>query len=199
MLKLTLIRHTSLQIPAGICYGQSDIDVAESFADELATLSNKLRDTQFDMIFTSPLQRCSKLALALNKGDVIQDERLKELHFGDWEMQAWDDIPRDYFDVWAQNYAKLAPPNGETFTQLQQRGLSFLEDTLQQYPKGNVAIVTHGGMIRAYLAHALNMQLKGLFRFNIDYASITQIEFGGAETKNAETKNLVPKIHFVNR
>ena len=189
MLFRSLIRHTTLQVAPGICYGQSDIDVAASFADELAKLNNKLVTTAFDMIFASPLQRCSKLALAINKGEVIHDERLKELHFGDWEMQAWDDIPRDIFDVWAQNYAELAPPNGETFSQLQQRGLSFLEDILQQYPQGNVAIVTHGGMIRAMLAHALNMPLKGLFRFDIDYGSVTQIVF---------KKDAVPKISFVN-
>ena len=41
-MKLTLIRHTSLQIEPGICYGQSDIDVAVSFADELARTQAKL-------------------------------------------------------------------------------------------------------------------------------------------------------------
>jgi alpha-ribazole phosphatase len=33
------------------------------------------------------------------------------------------------------------------------------------------------------------MPLKGLFRFHVDYASITQLEFG----------QVVPKITFVNR
>ena len=188
-MKLTLIRHTSLQIQSGVCYGQSDIDVAASFADELNQLMLKLSDTRFDAIYASPLQRCSKLALALEQGEVLHDERLKELHFGDWEMQAWDEIPRETFDVWAQNYADLAPPNGETFSQLQQRGLMFLNDMLNKHAEQNLLVVTHGGMIRAYLAHVLNMPLKGLFRFNIDYASVTQLDFSGT----------VPKIQFMNR
>jgi alpha-ribazole phosphatase len=104
-------------------------------------------------------------------------------------MRAWDDIPRDVFDHWAQNYAELAPPNGETFGQLQQRGIAFVEDILQKHPQGHVLVVTHGGMIRAMLAHVLNMQLKGLFRFNIDYGSVTQLDFCGT----------VPKIEYVNR
>lgn len=187
-MKLFLIRHTSLQVPAGVCYGQSDIDVASSFMDEAVLAQQKLTSTPFDAVYVSPLQRCLKLANALNIGEPVVDNRLMELHFGDWEMSAWDDISRDIFDVWAHNYANLAPPNGETFSQLQQRGVDFLEEILARHPKSNIAIVTHGGMIRALLAHVLNMPLKGLFRFTIDYGSITQLEFGDS----------VPKINFVN-
>ena len=188
-MKLNLIRHTSLQIAPGVCYGQSDIDVAASFAQELAALKTVLADTHFDAIYSSPLQRCTRLADALNKGETVIDTRLVELHFGEWEMQAWDDIPREIFDVWAHNYAEIAPPNGETFSQLQQRGVGFLEDALQKHRGENIAVVTHGGMIRALVAHVLNMPLKGLFRFTIDHASVTQLEFGDS----------VPKVNFVNR
>ncbi len=192
-MKLTLIRHTALQIEPGICYGQRAIDVAASFSGDVARTQTKLAEMTFDAVYTSPLQRCVKLAEALNMGDVIQDNRLMELSFGDWEMQAWDDIPRDIFDDWEHDYANKAPPNGETFSQLQQRGMTFLQHVLNQYPQGNIsakniAIVTHGGMTRALLAHVLNMPLKGLFRFTVDYGSVTQLEFGGA----------VPKIGFVN-
>ena len=187
-MKFTLIRHTSLQIEPGICYGQSDIDVAVSFANELARTQAKLADIGFDAVYSSPLQRCVKLAVALNCGEPILDNRLMELNFGDWEMQAWDAIPRDIFDGWAHDYANEAPPNGETFSQLQQRGLSFLDEILSKNLNKNVAIITHGGMIRALLAHVLNMQLKGLFRFVIDHGSVTQVDFSAA----------VPKINFVN-
>ncbi len=188
-MKISLIRHTTLQIPEGICYGQSDVDVSERFNDELDKLKPKLINDEFHAIYASPLQRCSKLAHALNLGDVMHDHRLKELDFGDWEMQPWNDMPRDYFDEWAQNYAELAPPNGETFTQLQQRGVMFLNEMLNKHAQQHIAVVSHGGMIRALIAYVLNMPLKSLFRFNVDYASITQLNFNDD----------VPKIEFVNR
>ncbi|HAF00865.1 MAG TPA: alpha-ribazole phosphatase [Methylophilaceae bacterium] len=187
-MKLTLVRHTALQVSAGICYGQSDIDVAATFHEEIQRLQHKLANTSFHGVYASPLQRCSKLALALNMTQVAHDERLKELHFGDWEMQAWDDIPRNVFDDWAQNYASVAPPNGETFSELQQRGIAFLNDMLQAHAGHEVLVITHGGMIRALIAHVLNMPLKGLFRFNVDYGSVTQLEFSG----------VVPRVNFVN-
>lgn len=188
-LKLTLVRHTSLQIASGVCYGQSDVDVAISFMQEVAATKAKLSDIKVDAVFSSPLQRCVKLASALELNPIQQDDRLKELHFGDWEMQAWDDIPREYFDEWAQNYAVMPPPNGETFGQLQARGIDFIDDMLNQYHKSHVLVVTHGGMIRALLAHVLNMQLKGLFRITVDYGSVTQIDFSDE----------IPRINFVNR
>jgi alpha-ribazole phosphatase len=187
-LKLTLIRHTSLQIEPGICYGQSDIDVAASFANEVANTQKKLAEMTFDSIYTSPLQRCVKLAEALNLGDVVEDARLKELHFGDWELHAWDDIPREIFDDWAYDYANKAPPNGETFSQLQQRGIHFLDEIKNKHADKNILVISHGGLIRALLAHVLNMELKGLFRFTIDHASVTQLDFS----------QQVPKIVFVN-
>lgn len=189
-MKLTLIRHTRLQVPDGVCYGHSDIDVSASFMDELERLQTKLSGEQFDAVYASPLQRCSKLAHALGFDyQIVHDDRLKELHFGDWEMLAWSDIPRELFDVWAQNYADLAPPNGETFAALQQRGIAFIDECLQNHVNQHILVVTHGGMIRALIAHALNMQLKGLFRFQVDHASVTRIDFSG----------MVPRIEFVNR
>lgn len=188
-MRLHLIRHTSLAVPAGICYGQSDVDVSASFYTELAQLKAKLAQAKFDAVYASPLQRCSKLAYGLDVAPVTLDARLQELHFGDWEMQAWDAIPREKFDVWAQDYAHLSPPNGESFSTLYQRAVGFIEEVSSHSQGEEIAVVTHGGVIRAVLAHALNMPLKGLFRIVVDYGSVTQISFGEA----------VPRVHFVNR
>jgi len=188
-MKLHLIRHTSLNIPSGICYGQSDVDVSENFHAECDLLREKLARIRFDAVYASPLQRCVKLADALDLGQLQLDHRLKELHFGDWEMQAWDSIPRDVFDTWAQDYANRAPPNGESFSELHVRSKSFIEDVSNHSRGKEIAVITHGGVIRAMLAEVLNMPLKGLFRMVIDHASVTRISFDDE----------VPRIHFVNR
>lgn len=188
-MKLALVRHTSLQVAPGVCYGQADVDVAATFLDEALITKYKLRHWQFDAVFSSPMQRCAKLAHMLTEHPIVHDARLKELHFGDWEMQAWDDLPRDYFDQWAQNYVDMAPPNGETFSQLQQRGVAFLQEVQAIYPQGHMLVITHGGMIRAMLAHVLNMPLKGLFRIGVDYGSVTQLDLTGE----------IPRVDFINR
>lgn len=187
-MKLTLVRHTSLQIATGICYGQTDVDVAVSFIQEAAAIKEKLAAIAVDAAFCSPLLRCVKLADALKLDNITHDDRLKELHFGDWEMQAWNDIPREYFDEWAHNYAHMAPPNGETFSALQMRGVAFINEMLHQYRDKHVLAVTHGGMIRAMVAHVTKMQLQGLFEIEINYGSVTQLDFSHDR----------PRINFVN-
>lgn len=195
-MKLTLVRHTSLDIAPSICYGQSDIAVSANFDVERQQVQKKLAAFEFDAIYASPLQRCHKLARALcadaslgfAHDDIQLDERLKELHFGDWEMSPWDAIPREPFDVWANDYANLAPPNGETFSQLHNRSKSFVEDVGSHSHGKNILVVTHGGFIRALVAEVLQMPLKRLFRITIDHASVTQLEFKGE----------VPKVLFMN-
>lgn len=199
---ITLIRHTTLEIAPGICYGQSDIDVSADFANEQKILSRKLKNCAFDAVYSSPLQRCHKLGLALcadenlnlSHHNIMLDERLKELHFGDWELHPWDSVPRDVFDVWANDYANLAPPNGETFSQLQARAKHFIDDVKNITAHQHILVVTHGGLIRALIAAVLELPLKRLFRITVDYASVTQLEFAAPA---AEVQ--VPKLHFVNR
>ncbi|MDZ4098137.1 MAG: alpha-ribazole phosphatase [Methylophilaceae bacterium] len=188
-MRLYLLRHTRLSVDSGICYGQADIDVAPSFHDELQVIKSKVTTMRFDGLYTSPLQRCHKLAESLGIGDAVADERLMELHFGDWELKKWDDIPRPEFDAWANNYATLSPPNGETFTDLHARAKHFLADMQSAHAGQDVLVVAHGGLIRALLADVLNMPLKGLFRFEVDYGSLTQLNFDGE----------IPRIGFVNR
>nr|HPN02284.1 histidine phosphatase family protein [Methylotenera sp.] len=116
-MKLTLVRHTSLDVAPDICYGQSDVAVSANFDAEREQLQSKLAAFQFDTVYSSPLQRCHQLAqalcadsrLKLENREIQLDERLKELHFGDWEMQPWQAISREIFDRWANDYANLAP------------------------------------------------------------------------------------------
>ncbi|HLD08939.1 MAG TPA: alpha-ribazole phosphatase family protein, partial [Methylophilaceae bacterium] len=168
-------RHTSPDIASSVCYGQSDIDVAANFPEELALIKHKLAEIKPAICFTSPSLRCTKLAQALNSGAVIEDKRLMELDFGDWELRPWDTIPRDAFDHWAHDHVNQAPPNGETFNQLHQRATQFLMEVNANSAQAPIVVVTHGGVIRALLAEALGLTLMNVFRIQIDYCSVTQL------------------------
>lgn len=170
-----LVRHTSPDIAPSICYGQSNIDVAANFPEELALIKHKLAGIKSAICFTSPSIRCAKLAEALNSGAVIKDKRLMELDFGDWELHPWDTIPRDAFDHWAHDHVNQAPPNGETFSQLHQRATEFLMQVNANSAGASIVVVTHGGVIRALLAEALGLTLMNVFRIQIDYSSVTQL------------------------
>ena len=58
-----LIRHTRTAVVPGTCYGNSDVDVAGSFPEEAERVRVRLEGERFDAIYSSPLQRCRKLAI----------------------------------------------------------------------------------------------------------------------------------------
>lgn len=62
---LYLVRHTSVAIGKGICYGQTDVDVAEDFERVSGLIKEKLSGLNFDRIYSSPLKRCYRLAKVL--------------------------------------------------------------------------------------------------------------------------------------
>jgi len=172
---LTLVRHTTPGIAQGICYGQLDVDVAESFSAEAAVVANLLEPVE--LIITSPLQRSRLLAeqLAVEYGcEILQDSRLMEMHFGDWEGHAWNDIARGEIDAWSADVLHYSPPNGESAQQMMQRVHSLLQ-YLAQLPQRHIAVVAHGGSIRAVLAQLAGISLSRTLDWQIDYGAVINL------------------------
>lgn len=169
---LTLIRHTTPDIAPGICYGQADIDVAQSFAVEAATVSSWLVPP--DLVITSPLQRTHRLAEYLAKQyqcKLHSHAGLLEMHFGDWEGREWNSIARSEIDAWSVDILNYFPPNGESAQQMMLRVRNFLLD-LAQLPQQHIAIVAHGGSLRAVLAQMATIPLSQTLGWQIDYGAV---------------------------
>lgn len=170
MQTLYLIRHTAPDIAPGICYGQLDIGVAGSFDEEALRVLRWLPPLQ--LIVASPLLRTRRLAEYLAQQQRCElgfDARLMEKHFGAWEGLAWDNIARSEIDAWASDVMGYAPPGGESARQLMRRMQYFLNDmTCQQ----SIAIIAHGGSIRAMLALLGEQPLGDTLRWEIGYGAV---------------------------
>lgn len=187
-MNLYLVRHTAPDILPGICYGQTDIELADTYTHEVEIVQTKLVAITPIAIYSSPLKRCSQLAAAISTRSncsVRHDPRLMELHFGDWEQMAWNDIPRGLVDIWADDHVMQAPPAGESFHDLSLRVQDFFQEVSANHVGQDVIVLTHAGVIRAMLSHALNLPLVDSFRFQIDYGSVTQITVEKAITRAA--------------
>jgi Histidine phosphatase superfamily (branch 1) len=74
-----LVRHTKTDTVKGLCYGQSDVALADSFSDEVLQLQHKLPELNDGYkVFSSPLTRCLQLAEQFSE-TVTTDDRLLEL------------------------------------------------------------------------------------------------------------------------
>lgn len=188
-----LVRHTTPKIDSGLCYGQSDVGLAESFEAEWLSFRSKIAHLESPLVFSSPLQRCFKLAQkAVTHFDFSEqfiDDRLMELNFGDWELKAWRDIPQGLVGEWTDEHVKQAPPNGESFVELHERAKAFLYDLAKHQNNKQALVFTHAGVIRALVAEALKLPLREASGVEVNYGSVTQIVLDAGVTR----------LEFVNR
>jgi alpha-ribazole phosphatase len=161
-------------MPSGICYGNSDVLLADTFSEELLTIQSKLRGIQFAKTYCSPLQRCMILANELSE-NVIVDERIREFNFGEWEQMAWDDIySLDEGKRWFNDYVNTPCPQGESFTMTVHRVRQFI-DSLPKDDE-NILIVTHAGIIRVMLVLLENYTVSEAFDRKIGYGEIINVQ-----------------------
>ena len=150
-MRLWLIRHLPPHVPAGVCYGQTDLGLQTPVVEQVTTLTALRQQLPAGApVFSSPLMRCAELAAELNPA-YSTDERLQELNFGAWEMQSWNDIGPQALDTWANDLAGFRPPGGETGYELQRRTLDWLREMSARH--NEVIVVTHAGVLRALQAH----------------------------------------------
>lgn len=169
------VRHTTVDVPSGICYGQTDVETAATFENEKEQIVRKLLPEQFQAVYSSPLTRCRKLAETISKGlPVIYDSRLMELDFGTWEGQPWDEISRtDEAKRWFSDWINTSCPEGESYQQLIVRVQDFLRQITCIHKK--VLIVTHAGPIRALTGLISTFEKSKTFEIKIDFGSITKL------------------------
>lgn len=168
-------------------YYRGSTDVALS--DEgMSTMSQRVtqflgtREPCWEHIISSPLIRCSAFAKTLSQEyglPVELDDRLKEMHFGDWDGQSIDYIwqtQQQCVEQWFEDPVKFPPPNGEPADVFAERVVNGFSDLLKKYQGQHILLLTHGGVMRVLLSHCLSMSLQDLNRFDIPYGCLSRLQ-----------------------
>jgi alpha-ribazole phosphatase len=174
-MEIFLIRHTTPLVAKGICYGQTDLDVTESFTEEASAILGHL-PTNITKVYSSPLQRCAKLANILFPDHGIEwHNDLMELNCGEWEMLEWDTIPKAEIQPWMDNFVHVPVPGGESYAQLHQRVVDRFNAICNN--RETSAIVAHGGVLRSILSHIGSISLESSFSvFQLHYGAVVKIK-----------------------
>ena len=191
-MEIYLVRHTSVNVAKGLCYGQTDVPLEEPFWDNFVTIKTQLPSSGYK-VYASPLLRCKLLAEYLSPlHQVKYDKRLKELSFGEWENILWNKIDADLASRWMQDFVYTVPPEGESFANLYERVKAFIFDLLNHHDQSKpLVIVSHAGVIRCFLCYVLHMPLSQAFKIPVDFGSITKIEIDQDDAYN--------KLSFLNK
>ena len=167
-MKVTLVRHTRVAVPPEMCYGNSDVDVASTFEQEAAEVLSGLRGQAFDAVFTSPLQRCRKLATYCGYPDAMPDDRLKELNFGDWEGQLWHEITDPLLENWYTYWMDTPAGGAESFLDQYSRVSAFLDEVKERKYR-HICLFIHRGTIEAILVYVGQLNLNQAFARPMDF------------------------------
>ncbi len=180
MRQLTLIRHgLTAWNKTGQFQGHTNIPLSEEGKAQAKALAKYLEkaSNSVDKVYSSPLSRSFETAeIVFPEANVVQDDRLKEIHFGLFEgsTQSQNEA-HESWDWWYQDPFKRKAPNGESYEDLRLRVVSWLEDL----PKlERIVAVAHSGTIQMLLSHILGIEHpKWRKRFYLRHTSITRILF----------------------
>ncbi len=173
---ILVARHPRPRVGARICYGRTDVELAEPADTGAATLIAAAVDP-VERIITSPLSRALEVArrVAARTGAPLHaDDRLAEMDFGAWEGLAWTAVPRPEIDAWAADPLAYRPGGGESVADVLRRvrrawtGIASSADT--------TLVVTHAGPIRCLLHIARGMPIHDAISAGIPYGSVTRFE-----------------------
>ena len=179
-MQITLVRHTAVSPEwQVVCYGNTDIPLADTFAEEAPRVAAQIDLSLYDRILSSPLSRALKLAQYCVPQDtnIEVDDRLKEMNFGDWEGKHWDSILEEEQEVAAffEYFIDQPAPRGESLRDLSRRVAELL-DELYSSGAQRVLLFSHGGVINAVRAMAGRITLQEAFAQILPYGSVTTID-----------------------
>ncbi|MBW8348518.1 histidine phosphatase family protein [Bacillus sp. IITD106] len=148
MTTICLIRHGETDWNAlGKLQGKTDISLNSTGVRQAEECRDFLKNDQWDLIVTSPLQRAKRTAEIINEGlhiPLIEMEEFAERSFGDAEGMTREEIET--------KYPNRDIPNQEERSALNERVMAGIEKINRKYGNKKVLLVAHGGVINAILS-----------------------------------------------
>ncbi len=161
-----------------------DVGLTEEGFMQADLLGKRLESYEIDAVYSSQLIRAVQTAEVINlyirKNHYIR-ENIAEISFGDLEGKTNEYI-NEHFAEFKSEQMKLEEdipyPGGECGLDVFQRAIFTINEIIKTDNK-KVAVVTHGGVIRALLAGLMgfNMEKKQLFGYSLENSSITELVY----------------------
>ncbi len=180
MTTFLLLRHAANDtIGKRIAGRMPDVHLNAEGLVQVERLARQLSKTPVSAIYSSPLERARETAgpVAERLGIPVHlCLEIAEIDYGEWtglELQELAELDR-----WRQyNFFRSGTriPQGELMLEAQMRTVVTMEHLRNAHAGGTIALVTHGDIIRAALAHYAGIPLDLFQRIEISCASVSVI------------------------
>ena len=188
MLNVYIVRHgqTDTNKTFGINGSGTNLPLNEKGKKQAENLRDSFDINKIDCVYSSPLKRARETAEILNQGkhEIIVDDRLSEMNYGNWDGQDVQDIIEKYPQVFdelgyfKENYSDYC--TGETYQHLADRLMDFWHDLINNHKDESVLLVFHGTASRSLVQNVLGIpkitlvgeiQNAGVINISVDEAS----------------------------
>ena len=169
-MELYLVRHGKTVWNAeNRLQGRTDIELNEEGITAAKELGEKLKNVNFDRIYSSPLKRAfhtAELIRGNRNVEIIKDDRLQELSFGIYDgayYKEWlaPDCPYRFFFDEPDKY--FPPEKGESIEECCARTKEFIQNEIEPLAGRNVErvmIVAHGALNASICCYLENRDKK---------------------------------------
>ena len=162
--------------------GHLDVPLSPLGEAQVVALAARLRMVALDAIYCSDLvrtRRTAEIIAAPHALTPIANPALREFAMGRWdgltaeEIRALDPAA---FAAWMGDVGRFQFPEGESLPDLEARAWPAFETIVARHPGRSIAIVAHGGSLRAILCRALDLGPGRLLALGQDYAALSVLE-----------------------
>lgn len=178
-----LLRHGQTPMSVQKRYaGRTDAPLTEVGVQQAAAAAKRLASAGLGVIVTSPLRRTVQTAqavAAVTGAAVVTDDGFRETDFGAWEGLTFAEVRERWpaeISAWLAD-PDVAPPGGESFTDVSARVTEALDRVLAARAGQTVLIVSHVTPIKMLVAAALLAPPAALYRMHLDVAALSEIDW----------------------
>jgi broad specificity phosphatase PhoE len=181
---LYLIRHGETDWNLnGFVQGHRDIALNSTGLQQAQLLAEELKDITFDRVYASPLLRAYDTAKHLSD-DVVTDPRLRELAWGIYEGAPWSDFYKaedeklkklEGLSLQEKRYFKFHDTI-ESYHEVYTRAKACLDDIVFKHPGQQIAVATHGGLMKSILSDLEGIEPKQIVVGNTGYVVLKVVE-----------------------
>lgn len=182
-----LIRHgQSIANAQGILAGRNPQNPLDEVGENTARLlGEQLAKIAVAHVVVSPLERTKQTAeLVFGTSTPIEvDERLIECDYGDWQGRLLSELTTEaQWEVVQKTPDLMLFPNGESMIDMAQRAVSGIREwdaRLSEQHGDQVvwAAISHGDVIKAICADALDLPLRSFQRISIEPISVSVVQY----------------------
>ncbi len=172
MRRLILVRHAATSATRAAAF-PIDEPLDERARADAASLAARL--PSHEELLCSPALRCVQTAEAAGLPDPRLDPSLAECDFGDWAGRTLADLHEadpEAAAAWMTDPA-ACPHGGESLARFAKRVAVWLDDQARR--DGRVVAITHGGVVKAAVVHALEAPPQAFWRIDCAPLSITEL------------------------